>query len=75
MLVDGPAAARARRGGPLSNRLERAMHRLRINATLIFPLCLRIVSPPAWGDMCKLFVRVLGARRLLPALRNNPQQM
>ena len=32
----------------------------------LYAFCLRIVSPPAWGDVRTLFVRVLGARRLLP---------
>ena len=31
----------------------------------IYALCLRIVSPSAWRDLRTLFVRVLGARRLL----------
>ena len=41
----------------------------------VYAVCLRIVSPPAWGDLRTLFVRVLGARRLLPALRNSPQRV
>ena len=32
----------------------------------LYASCLRIVSPPAWGDVRTLFVHVLGARRLLP---------
>jgi O-antigen/teichoic acid export membrane protein len=32
----------------------------------VYAVCLRMVSPPAWGDVRTLFVRVLGARRLLP---------
>jgi hypothetical protein len=31
----------------------------------VYVACLRIVSPSAWGDLRTLFVRVLGARRLL----------
>jgi PST family polysaccharide transporter len=31
----------------------------------VYVACLRIVSPSAWGDLRSLFVRVLGARRLL----------
>ena len=32
----------------------------------VYALCLRFVSPAAWGDLRTLFVRVLGAGRLLP---------
>jgi O-antigen/teichoic acid export membrane protein len=32
----------------------------------VYAACLRIVSPSAWGDLRTLFMRVLGARRLLP---------
>jgi hypothetical protein len=31
----------------------------------VYAACLRIVSPSAWGDLRTLFVRVVGARRLL----------
>ena len=31
----------------------------------VYIACLRIVSPSAWGDLRTLFLRVLGARRLL----------
>ncbi len=31
----------------------------------VYVACLRIVSPSAWGDLRTLFVRVVGARRLL----------
>ena len=31
----------------------------------VYIVCLRIVSPSAWGDLRTLFLRVLGARRLL----------
>jgi lipopolysaccharide exporter len=41
----------------------------------IYTVCLRIVSPAAWGDLRTLFVRVLGARRLLPKLSNSPQRV
>ena len=41
----------------------------------IYAVCLRIVSPEAWGDLRTLFVRVLGARRLLPKLSNRPQRV
>jgi lipopolysaccharide exporter len=41
----------------------------------IYAVCLRIVSPPAWRDLRTLFVRVLGARRLLPRLSNSPQRV
>jgi hypothetical protein len=37
-------------------------------------VCVRILSPSAWGDLRTLFVRVLRARRLLPTLRHSPQQ-
>jgi O-antigen/teichoic acid export membrane protein len=40
----------------------------------VYAVCLRIVSPPAWGDLRTLFSRVLGARRLLSAVKNAPQQ-
>jgi lipopolysaccharide exporter len=40
----------------------------------LYALCLRIVSRSAWGDLRTLFVRVIGARRLLPSLRNAPQR-
>jgi lipopolysaccharide exporter len=33
----------------------------------VYAACLRVVSPPAWGDLRTLFVRVVGVRRLLPA--------
>jgi hypothetical protein len=33
------------------------------------------MSPSAWGDLRTLFVRVLGARRLLPAFRSAPQRI
>jgi O-antigen/teichoic acid export membrane protein len=35
---------------------------------------LRIVSRSAWGDLRILFVQVLGARRLLPWVKDAPQQ-
>jgi O-antigen/teichoic acid export membrane protein len=38
-------------------------------------LCLRTVSPSAWRDLCTLFLRVLGARRLVPTLGNRPQRV
>jgi O-antigen/teichoic acid export membrane protein len=41
----------------------------------VYAACLRIVSPPAWRDVRTLFVRVLGARRLLPTVRNSPQRV
>jgi lipopolysaccharide exporter len=42
----------------------------------VYALCLRIVSPAAWGDLRTLFVRVLGARRLLPKkLSSSPQRV
>jgi hypothetical protein len=41
----------------------------------IYAVCLRFVSPAAWGDLRTLFVRVLGARRLLPKLSNSPQRV
>lgn len=41
----------------------------------VYAACLRIVSPPAWGDLRTLFVRVIGARRLLPKLRDSPQRV
>ena len=37
--------------------------------------CLRFVSPPAWGDLRTLFVRVLAARRVLPTLRDASQRV
>lgn len=37
----------------------------------IYAVCLRLVSPRAWGDMRTLFVRVLGVRRLRPATASN----
>jgi lipopolysaccharide exporter len=41
---------------------------------LVYAACLRIVSPSAWGDLRTLFIRVLGARRLLPRrLSSSPQ--
>jgi lipopolysaccharide exporter len=40
----------------------------------LYAVSLRIVSPPAWGDLRTLFTRVLGARRLLPKLSNSPQR-
>ena len=40
----------------------------------LYTVCLRVVSPAAWGDLSTLFVRVLGARRLLPWVKNAPQQ-
>jgi lipopolysaccharide exporter len=33
---------------------------------VVYVACLRVVSPPAWGDLRTLFTRVLGAGRLLP---------
>jgi O-antigen/teichoic acid export membrane protein len=39
----------------------------------LYAVCLRIVSPAAWDDLRTLFVRVLGARPLLPKLSNSPQ--
>jgi O-antigen/teichoic acid export membrane protein len=41
----------------------------------IYAVCLRFVSPAAWGDLRTLFVRVLGARRLLPRLGSSPQRV
>lgn len=42
----------------------------------VYAVCLRIVSPAAWGDLRTLFVRVLGARRLLPKkLSSSPQRV
>jgi lipopolysaccharide exporter len=42
----------------------------------VYTVCLRIVSPAAWGDLRTLFVRVLGARRLLPKkLSSSPQRV
>ena len=41
----------------------------------LYAVCLRVVSPAAWGDLRTLFVRVLGARRLLPLVRNAPQRV
>jgi hypothetical protein len=41
---------------------------------VIYAVCLRIVSPPAWRDLRTLFVRVLGTQRLLPRLSNSPQR-
>jgi PST family polysaccharide transporter len=41
----------------------------------LYVLCLRIVSPSAWGDVQTLLVRVLGARRLVPTLGNSPQRV
>jgi O-antigen/teichoic acid export membrane protein len=41
----------------------------------VYAMCLRIISPPAWGDLRTLFVRVLGARRLLPRLSNRLQRV
>lgn len=38
----------------------------------VYAACLRILSPSAWGDLHTLFVRVLGGRRVLPALRKRP---
>jgi lipopolysaccharide exporter len=32
----------------------------------VYVACLRVISPPAWGDLRTLFTRVLGAGRLLP---------
>jgi lipopolysaccharide exporter len=40
-----------------------------------YAACLRIVSPPACGDLRTLFVRVLGARRLRPAMSNTAQRV
>ena len=40
----------------------------------VYAVCLRIVSPPACGDLRTLFVRVLRVQRLLPTLRNSPQR-
>jgi O-antigen/teichoic acid export membrane protein len=42
---------------------------------LLYVVCLRVVSPPAWRDLRTLFVRVLGARRLLPKLSSSPQRV
>ena len=33
----------------------------------VYVACLRIVSPPAWGDLRTLFLRVLGAHRIMRA--------
>jgi uncharacterized membrane protein YidH (DUF202 family) len=41
----------------------------------VYVVCLRVVSPPAWRDLRTLFVRVLGARRLLPKLSSSPQRV
>jgi lipopolysaccharide exporter len=41
----------------------------------IYAACLRMISPAAWGDLRTLFVRVLGARRLLPRLSRRPQRV
>ena len=42
---------------------------------LLYAACLRVISPAAWGDLRTLFVRVLGAGRLLPLVRNAPQRV
>jgi lipopolysaccharide exporter len=34
----------------------------------VYAVCLRLVSPAAWRDLGTLFARVLGGRRLVPAL-------
>jgi hypothetical protein len=34
----------------------------------VYAVCLRLVSPAAWRDLGTLFARVLGGRRLRPAL-------
>jgi hypothetical protein len=39
---------------------------------VLYPVCLRIVSPAAWHALRTPLVRVLGARRLLPNLNNSP---
>ena len=39
---------------------------------LLYAACLRVVSPAAWGDLRTLFVRVLGAGRLLPTCPRRP---
>jgi PST family polysaccharide transporter len=39
----------------------------------VYAATLRIVSPSAWRDLSTLFVRVLGAHRLLPRVRRRPQ--
>ena len=41
----------------------------------VYAMCLRIVSPTAWEDLRTLFVRVLGARRLLPRRSKSPQRV
>jgi O-antigen/teichoic acid export membrane protein len=41
----------------------------------VYAACLRLLSPPAWGDLGTLFTRVLGARRLLPKLSKSPQRV
>ena len=42
---------------------------------LLYAACLRLVSPAAWGDLRTLFVRVLGAGRLLTTFRDAPQRV
>jgi hypothetical protein len=39
---------------------------------VLYPVCLRIVSPAAWHALRTPLVRDLGARRLLPNLNNSP---
>jgi O-antigen/teichoic acid export membrane protein len=41
----------------------------------VYGVCLRTISASAWRDLCTLFGRVLGLRRVLPALRKAPQRV
>jgi O-antigen/teichoic acid export membrane protein len=41
----------------------------------LYAACLRAVSKSAWGDLHTLFVRVLGARRLLPWAKKAQEQV
>jgi O-antigen/teichoic acid export membrane protein len=41
----------------------------------VYAACLRIASPPTWGDLRTLFVRVVGTRRLLATLGKRPQRV
>jgi hypothetical protein len=80
MLVDGPAAARARRGGPLSNRLERAMQPpedqqlLLLLAAQVF-LLRRLIGVPMRESLGAVAVAVACSAVLVLAIRNNPQQV
>jgi hypothetical protein len=60
---------------PLAHALRPALDAFTITALIgslglaVYAVCLRFVSPSAWGDLRTLAVRVLGARRLRPRTR------